>query len=137
MAGHQFFNIRVFFMLIQLFVATATNCGRESSVYGMMLCGHTFKTLHAEDLLECMQQCDGDVKCQSVNYVISNDICELNNRTREARPEDFVSNADRLYVKRWKKRGINNFINDKCLGSLTFICNYIKQNRCDTVFMSR
>ena len=32
-------------------------------------------------------------------------ICELNNRTKEARPEDFVKNKDRYYVVEGPKRG--------------------------------
>ena len=32
-------------------------------------------------------------------------ICELNNRTKEARPEDFVKNKDRYYMAKGPKRG--------------------------------
>jgi len=32
------------------------------------------------------------------------DICELNNRTKEARPEDFVKNSDRYYITSAPKR---------------------------------
>ena len=28
--------------------------------------------------------------CQSVNYIINEDVCELDNRTKEARPDDLV-----------------------------------------------
>jgi len=33
------------------------------------------------------------------------DICELNNRTKEARPEDFVKNSDRYYITRAPESG--------------------------------
>ena len=33
-------------------------------------------------------------------------MCELNNRTKEARPEDFVANSERFYIKRLDGRGI-------------------------------
>ena len=41
----------------------------------------------------------------SVNYVISEEVCELQNRTKEARPENFVPNFERYYVRSNKKRG--------------------------------
>ncbi|RMX41755.1 hypothetical protein pdam_00005597 [Pocillopora damicornis] len=104
MTGLQFSVIRVIFILTQLSKVTTTNCGRESSIHGMMLRGHTFKTLEAKSLSECVQECNEDDKCQSLNLVPLKDICELNKRTKEARPEDFVTNKECLYVRRWKKR---------------------------------
>ena len=56
--------------------------------------------------LKCVEKCNHDVRCQSFNYVISRGICELNNRTKEARPEDFVPDSDRFYVGRLDGRGI-------------------------------
>ena len=78
----------------------------EQSIRGMMLKGHTFSQEKTEIWLNCLDKCDDDIRCQSFNYVISQDICELNNRTEKARPEDFVPDSDRLYVKRIWKRGI-------------------------------
>ena len=78
----------------------------EQSIRGMMLKGHTFSQEKTEIWLNCLDKCDDDIRCQSFNYVISQDICELNNRTKEARPEDFVPDRDRLYVKRMRERGI-------------------------------
>ena len=84
-------------------------CGIDTySVHQMMLRGHTFKTLKARPLsLDCREACLADVRCQSYNYVMFKDICELNNRTQEARPEDFVKNSDRYYITRAPKRGKN------------------------------
>ncbi|XP_027043631.1 protein kinase C-binding protein NELL2-like, partial [Pocillopora damicornis] len=42
--------------------------------------------------------------CQSYNIVILNSKCELNSRTKEARPEDFVKDKDRYYMARNSKR---------------------------------
>ena len=33
------------------------------------------------------------------------DICELNNRTKEARQEDFVKDSDRFYIAKAPQRG--------------------------------
>ena len=83
----------------------------EYSIRGMMLKGHTFieKT---GTWLNCLGKCDDDVRCQSFNYVISRGICELNNRTKEARPDDFVPDSDRFYIKRFRERGIILFFSE-------------------------
>lgn len=78
----------------------------EYTIRGMMLKGHTFIEEKTGIWLNCLDKCDDDVRCQSFNYVISQDICELNNRTKEARPEDFVPDSDRFYIKRFRERGI-------------------------------
>ena len=82
-------------------------CGINSySIYQMMLKGHTFQTFNARPgSLDCRQACNSDVRCQSYNYVIFKDICELNNRTKEARPQDFVRDKDRYYMTKAPKRG--------------------------------
>ena len=46
-----------------------------------------------------------DVRCQSFNYVFTQGKCELSNRTKEARPEDFVPSSERYYFRRYRKRG--------------------------------
>ena len=50
--------------------------------------------------------CNSDIRCQSVNYVRSRHLCELNKRTKEARPQDYVEDADRLFLTRRSERGI-------------------------------
>ena len=98
------------FLMIQK-IAT-DECGIESySIYQMMLKGHTFNTFNAhQGSLHCRQACNSDFRCQSYNYVIFKDICELNNRTKEARPEDFVRDKDRYYMMKAPKRGNDNII---------------------------
>ncbi|KAM7429728.1 hypothetical protein ABFA07_019447 [Porites harrisoni] len=64
----------------------------------MMLRQHIFKEMKTLNSLECLMLCKEDVRCQSFNYVINQDICELNNRTKEAAPKNFVQNFKRYYV---------------------------------------
>ena len=77
----------------------------DYSIRGMFLKGHTFKTCKIEWHESCYFRCAEEVTCQSYNYVIDQKVCELNNRTKEARPEDFKPNPRRLYMKRAKNRG--------------------------------
>lgn len=88
---------------------TTQQCGVNTfSIYQKMLRGHTFKTFKARPgSADCGQACNADIRCKSYNYVIFKDICELNNRTKEDRPDDFVDNKDRYYMKA-SKRGNNN-----------------------------
>jgi len=87
----------------------AQQCATETSIYGMMLKQHVFKkittTNWAAPAFDCIKACNNDIRCQSFNYVISQEMCELSNRTKEARPEDFVGDSDRFYYRRHKKRG--------------------------------
>ena len=59
----------------------------ESSIGAMYLKGHVFKMYR--DQLHLHQN-----------------ICELNNRTKEARPENFMPDQRRFYMKRSRNRGI-------------------------------
>ena len=77
----------------------------DTSVYGMFLKGHTFKTFQAGNPAMCMMRCKEEVRCQSYNFAIGQNICELNDRTKEARPEDFIPDDQRIYMKRTFNRG--------------------------------
>ena len=99
--------ITLLLMASALYNISSRQCGIDTySIYQMMLRGHTFKMLKARPLsLDCREACLSDVRCQSYNYIMFKDICELNNRTKEARPEDFVKDSDRYYITRAPKRG--------------------------------
>ena len=84
----------------------AQQCKSEYSIRSMMLKGHIFMARKTANWLKCVEKCNHDVRCQSLNYVITQGKCELNNRTKEARPEDFVPDSDRFYIKRLDGRGI-------------------------------
>ena len=89
---------------IGIFQAAAQCQTKEKSIGGMFLRGHIFNTCNVE-LPECFIRCDEEVTCQSFNFVTSLKVCEMNNRTREARPEDFVPDPTRLYMIRANNRG--------------------------------
>ena len=65
------------------------------------LLGHAMDTFTVVDEFECQLKCIGSSSCKSVNvYLDGNNaqrrICELNNKTRQMKPEDF----------KWKKGSI-------------------------------
>ena len=102
----QLFRISVLFVLGQLLYKTVTQqCGSEVSIFGWMLQGHIYNTMLAELPHTCVQVCREDDRCQSFNWVISLLKCEFSNRTKEARPGDFIPDPDRFYYKRDRNRG--------------------------------
>ncbi|XP_078344738.1 uncharacterized protein LOC144630275 [Oculina patagonica] len=76
----------------------------ENSIGQMYLRGHTFKTYKVGWPHECFLWCDEEVTCQSFNFHIGQKVCELNNRTKEARPEDFLPDRTKYYMKRANNR---------------------------------
>ena len=79
---------------------------REVSILGKMLQNHIFKTITRAAFGDLsLRECYRDVRCQSFNYVFTQDKCEVGNRTKEAKPQDFVPNSERYYFRRDMKRG--------------------------------
>ena len=70
----------------------------------------------------CLLECYRDVRCQSFNFLISRATCELNNRTKEARPEDFVPDYGRYYFTRDMKRGKFNLYYKTVTKKLNWDC---------------
>ena len=109
MGDQEFFRLPVFLFLLVSFRSVVTQCHRDTrevSIFGKMLQKHIFKTITGAAFGDvCLRECFRDVRCQSFNHVFTQDKCELSNRTKEARPEDFVPNSERYYFRRDTKRG--------------------------------
>ncbi|XP_067030111.1 uncharacterized protein [Acropora muricata] len=101
------------FLISRIIHIEATNevCRGEYSVSGMFLKGHTFKTITVDSPTRCQMLCSQDVRCQSYNFNIGKDICELNNRTKEARPQDLQDDPWKFYMKGGFSRGVWQKIN--------------------------
>ena len=91
---------------------TAYQCPAQEPIYGKALKGYTFKTLISSSTFECLYHCHYENRCQSYNFVIKENVCEMNNRTKEAKPQHFVSDPDRLYKKRGAHRGKTDVLKD-------------------------
>ena len=87
------------------FVTANNQCRTEVNVQGMALKRSVFKrwSLAAPHL--CDFKCGQELTCQSYNYNRNHQICELNNRTKEARPENFLSAPAWFYIRRLNGRG--------------------------------
>ena len=83
----------------------AQQCSVRSSIFGWMLQRHVYREVMAKRPHLCLYACREDNRCQSFNFVLSLRMCELNNRTNLARPQDFIPNPDRLHFTRGTSRG--------------------------------
>ena len=103
---HCYATVVIFLTISLQACADNLQCKHVRSVYGTMLKGHVIQESNVANILTCGQFCNSNIRCQSINYVISGHLCELNSRTKEARPEDYVQDADRVYLTRPSERGI-------------------------------
>ena len=69
------------------------------SVHRKYLQGHVFKTTYNSiDPQHCISDCwEENEHCQSFNYFPYLDICELNDRSKENAPEDYIDKDDTVY----------------------------------------
>ena len=72
----------------------------ERSVPGKALKGHTFKEFAVRAIVECQNTCERDPRCASYNFYIPGKVCELNSHTKEEKPNHFVTDELRFYMKR-------------------------------------
>ena len=95
----------VFFASTMEFVTANGQCRAEVNIQGMALKRSVFKrwSLAAPHL--CDVRCGQEITCQSYNYNRKYQICELNNRSKEARPENFLSAPAWFYIRRLNGRG--------------------------------
>ena len=106
-------SVSCFFFFAGLFVhivSASNQCREERSINGMALQGFVFKKVSVRAFHECDISCEKELTCQSYNYVVGKNLCELNNRTKEARPEHFRSDPARVYLRRLSNRGMYKVI---------------------------
>ena len=99
--SHVFAKMLLFYLLslIPLRMATSQQCEpAEQSESGKALKGHILKSKRVQDPYECLMFCYSEFTSHSYNYIMTVNFCELYNRTKEARPEDFVPDETRIYV---------------------------------------
>ena len=88
------------------FVSADDRCRTEVNIPGMALKGFVFKTMKVTAPYKCDVRCEREITCQSYNYIREENLCELNNRTKDARPENFRSDPARFYIRRLNGRGM-------------------------------
>ncbi|CAH3137494.1 unnamed protein product, partial [Pocillopora meandrina] len=85
-------------------VTAEDQCRIEINIRGMALKGFVFKRMAVAAPHICDFLCERDITCQSYNFNRKEQICELNNRTKDARPENFRSDPAWFYIRRLNAR---------------------------------
>ena len=90
----------VFFLLINFFFhhVLCQQCEYSSSEYGVALVGHVYKSFIADRLATCYSACHTQPVCQSFNFNLADNTCELITETKHSRPGDFVEKDDSVYA---------------------------------------
>lgn len=71
-----------------------------TSVPGVSLLKHSYKSIVVQDMFVCYHQCKQDKLCQSLNFHRDRNVCELNNRTISVSLQlDFAPNSDAFYLE--------------------------------------
>ena len=101
----------VFYMIIMT-SATQTD-GEACKIYqvpirGKALVGHTYKTAKAEELFRCYVRCERDPGCKNCNFKHTQELCEMNNETKVAKPQDFISYERSYYIPRIVRGGYHS-----------------------------
>ena len=82
--------------------------GEQCRAYQVPIRGHTYKTAQAGELFRCFVRCERDSACKSCNFKHTWEICEMNNETKETKPNDFISDEQSYYIKRTGGGGYNS-----------------------------
>ncbi|XP_044182458.1 uncharacterized protein LOC114967149 [Acropora millepora] len=86
-------------------VNTGETAGEQCKVYQVpipdkALRGHTYKTAKVGELFRCYVHCERDPACKSCNFKHTHETCEMNNETKETKPNDFITEKQSYYIKR-------------------------------------
>ena len=97
----------LFFLFASAIKSVTANeqCRTEVNTQGMALKRSVFKRWSVAAPHLCDVKCGQEITCQSYNYNRKYQICELNNRTKEARPDNFLSAPGWFYIRRLNSRG--------------------------------
>ena len=106
MAWNSKFLILLAFLYLMDFATAEKQCRTEVSIPGTALKGYVFKKVPVTAPHVCDITCERETICQSYNYVIGEKFCELNTRTKEARPENFQPDDLRFYMGRVSGRSM-------------------------------
>ncbi|XP_032221621.2 uromodulin [Nematostella vectensis] len=89
----------IFFVIAFLSPRSVSGSLCLTSSQGTSLIGYIFTSLPNMDIYQCFQHCKREPKCQSLNYYISSNTCQLSNRTIAHRPGDARQDSDVVYFE--------------------------------------
>ena len=80
------------------------NCKEPTkSTYGHYLAGHVISTRTSSSLSQCAIMCSYEFRCKSMNFLIHDKSCDLNDADRHTHPEDYKPKEGSLYMDTTEK----------------------------------
>ena len=76
-------------------------CKTAVSIRGFRFPGHIISAHSAPSIWRCFRLCElkMPLKCHSINYNLETFQCEINNRTKNGKPHEFVSSSEYVYLE--------------------------------------
>ena len=91
----------VFWILSMCASCDFQGCKTAASIGGFRFPGHTISTHSEPSIWSCFRSCKlkMPLKCHSINYNLETFQCEINNRTKNGKPHDFVYRSEYVYLE--------------------------------------
>ncbi|KAL9965905.1 hypothetical protein ACROYT_G029764 [Oculina patagonica] len=84
-------------MSFPVVVYSTQQCKSTYSVLGRYLKDHVISSENVKNIGMCYVRCSKDQRCKSINFLIGDLLCELNDADRHTHPWDYVLKKDHLY----------------------------------------
>ena len=68
------------------------------SVYGHSLSSHVISTRISSSLSDCVMMCSNEFRCKSLNFLLKDMSCDLNDADRYTHPEDYGPREGSTYM---------------------------------------
>ena len=92
------YHIHILWVFMCCAARLAEECRRTDSIEDYRLHGHVISSHRESSIWSCFQACRNTIKCQSLNYNVETSVCELNNRTKQGKPDKFVAMEGNVYA---------------------------------------
>ena len=80
------------------------NCNEPiKSTYGHYLAHHVISTRISSSLSQCVMMCSYEFRCKSMNFLMNDKSCDLNDADRHTHPEDYGPKEGSVYMDTTEK----------------------------------
>ena len=102
---HNMLSVKIFAVVTAILLSLKVcnvktqQCRGQDSIPGKMLRGFSFQKIKETKPFECYEACIHHIRCQSFNFVMSQNLCELNNCSKVLRWDDLEPDPNRYYFQ--------------------------------------
>ena len=90
-------------------VVLANQCTtKTNTIYGQRLRKHVIRETFESEVFQCVLRCKDSLDCQSMNYRMMDQLCQLNDATKASHNEDFGPELGYIYMENPYKVSVMN-----------------------------